>query len=77
MKALFPLLTNITEFMKDKLARILGVSSQKLTDDDLLEMVRQMRFELDAKMGYVSASLIEKLKREGAVQNLTDLLEDL
>ena len=51
--------------MKEKLARVLGVSSQNLTDDDLLEKVRQMRFELDAKMGYASASLIEKLKRDG------------
>lgn len=32
--------------MRDKLARILGVASQNLTDDDLLEMVRSLRFKL-------------------------------
>ena len=50
--------------MKEKLAMILG--RKKETDEDvLLEVVRQMRFELEAKMGYASASLIEKLKRDG------------
>lgn len=52
--------------MKQELIKILGlVSSREITDDEILEHVSRLRFELHAKQGYASKTLIEKLKADG------------
>lgn len=52
--------------MKEQLIKILGLfSSREITDEEILEHVSRLRFELHAKKGYVSKSLIEKLKADG------------
>lgn len=51
----------------EKLALILGRKPD--TDiEELLREVERMKFELDAKMGYSSLSVIDKLKRDGLIR---------
>lgn len=54
--------------MEKKLAEILGRNPETTTEEEMLSIVERMKFELDAKMGYMSVPFIEKLKRDGHIR---------
>lgn len=53
--------------MDKELAEVLGKKPDTKWEE-LLDIVKHIKFELDAKMGYASISLIDKLKRDGYIR---------
>lgn len=64
--------------LRDRICGIIGLNPKERTDEEIVNKIQEMDFEIRGKMGFMSLPLIEQVKREGYLRfNERDLTWNL